>query len=178
MMITLNLISPNQRHLLRQRWAVDEVRSLAVSVLFVAAIASAATFSARYLLTTVQDLFTTNARATVAAAAVPDTDVAVAKLVRSGAAADVDWPSFLLRLSTTVPPHVAIASLAVNEDGSIQINGEAEARSDLLAFQQQLESSGIVQHLYSPVANLLQPSHVTFELSAELPSSTAAAAKP
>jgi Tfp pilus assembly protein PilN len=172
MIITLNLISPEQRGLLRQRGTVDELRGLAVSVLFVVIFASTATFSARYLLTTISDLFTSNAQVTVAATTVKELDTNIAKLISNEINTEVNWPNFLARLSELVPTHVTIDTLDVVVDGSVRISGEADTRSDLLKFQQQLQDSDVVSHLYSPVKNLLQPAKIVFELTAQLPNST------
>ena len=173
MIITLNLISPEQRSLLRQRGVMDELRGLAVSILFVVIFASTATFFARYLLANISDLFTSNAQATVAATTVKELDTNIAKLINNEINTEINWPNFLVRLSELVSAHVTINTLDVLADGSVQISGEADTRNDLLKFQQQLQDSDVVSHLYSPVKNLLQPAKIIFELTAQLPSSTA-----
>ncbi len=172
MMITLNLISQQQRRRIRERWAADEARSIAVTTLFVVLLASATLFGARHLLSTVRDLFTTGIRASAQAAAVAEADRAVAQQLSAALAQSPDWGEFLEKIAAAVPPGVALSSASVDENGNVQISGFASTRASLLLLQDQIRSSGAIADLYSPVRNLLQPNDISFELTGRMASST------
>lgn len=172
MMITLNLISQQQRQRIRRGWAAAELRSVSVTALFVVVLASATLYGARHLLSSTRDLFDTDVRTTAAATAVAEADAAAAQAVAASLGTDVDWRSFLATVASATPPGVSLDSLAVDDAGAVAIAGEAATRDGLLQLQRNLESSGSLRNLYSPVRNLLQPTDIRFELTAELATST------
>lgn len=173
MIITLNLISDQQRRRIRHGLAAGELRSVAVTTLFVAALASVTLFGARHLLSTTRDLFTNDLHATAADAAVADADVAAAELVEATLAAGTDWHAFLATLAAAVPSGVRLSAVSIDPDGSVQLAGQAGTRAALLELLDRLRASGAVADLYSPVRNLLQPTDVTFEITGRLATSTA-----
>ncbi len=173
MMITLNLISEQQRRRVRQHWATIELRSIAVTILFVVALASVLLYGARDLLSNTRDLFTTDLRATTAATAVADDDTNTAQILESALAAGTDWYAFLDSVSTAIPNGVQLATLSVDDSGNVRLTGQADTRAALLQLQEKLRASGAIADLYSPVRNLLQPTDVAFELTGRLATTTA-----
>lgn len=174
MMITLNLISESQRRRIRQRWASDELRSLAVSTLFVVVLASVTLYGARHLLSSTRDLFTSDLRTTAASSNVAEADAATAQVVAAALNADVDWRRFLAKVAAATPADVQLNSISVGEAGDVRVVGTAATREALLRLQDQLRSSGAIADLYSPVRNLLQPTDVSFELTGRLATDAAA----
>jgi hypothetical protein len=172
MMITLNLISDRQRQRVRQRWAADEVRSMAVTAMFVVILASATLFGARHLLSTTRDMFETGLQATADQASISEADQAVARQLSATLNGSVDWADFLRRVAAAVPAGVSLSAVSVDENGNVQLAGRADTRANLLRLQNQLRDGGAVADLYSPVRNLLQPNDISFELTGRLASST------
>ncbi len=172
MMITLNLISEGQRRRIRESWAADEARSIAVTTLFVVLLASGTLFGARHLLSAVRDLFATGIRATAQSTAVAEADQAAALQLSAALAHGPDWGSFLERIAAAVPAGVALSNVSVDEDGNVQLSGLAGTRAGLLQLQDQLRSSGAIADLYSPVRNLLQPNDISFELTGRMATSS------
>lgn len=172
MMITLNLISEQQRRQIRQRWAADELRSLSVTTLFVVALASVTLYGARHLLSETRDLFTSGLRTTAEATAVADVDSATAQVLGAALAAGTDWRGFLAIVSAAVPSGITLEGVGVDAGGNVTITGQAATRAALLQLQERLGASGAVDDLYSPVRNLLQPTDISFELTGRLASST------
>jgi hypothetical protein len=173
MMIILNLISNLQRRRVRQRWATTELRSIAVTILFVVVLASVMLYGARDLLSNTRDLFTTDLLATTAATTVADDDTDTAQILESALTAGTDWHTFLVAVSAAVPSGVQLATLSVDDSGNVRLTGQADTRAALLQLQEQLRASGAIADLYSPVRNLLQPNDVVFELTGRLATTTA-----
>lgn len=172
MMITLNLLSEQQRQQIRRHWAADELRSVSVTILFVVGLASVTLYGARHLLSETRDLFTTGLRTTAEATAVAEADSATAQLLTAALAGSTDWRAFLGKISAAVPSGVALDRVEVDASGNVAISGQAATRAALLQLQEQLGASGAVDDLYSPVRNLLQPADISFELTGHLASST------
>jgi Tfp pilus assembly protein PilN len=81
----------------------------------------------------------------------------------------IRWSEILSALNATVPSGVEFSNLSLNKkDSYLEISGFASRRDDFLSFQQNLEQSGLVTNLNSPLTNLLNQKNITFAVSAKL----------
>lgn len=168
-MITLNLIGPEQRRRLRYCLAVDELRSLANTLIFIAVLVSVFMLAAKYLLNSTAQIFQSDVKPITATTELKAEDIAIVNFINATLTKTTAWSDFLERLSKTVPAGVNLKTINVNAGSGVQISGHAAKREQLLQFQNALNDSGLIKNLYSPVKNLLQAQNVDFELTAELP---------
>jgi hypothetical protein len=68
-----------------------------------------------------------------------------------------------------VPSGVRLTDLSLTrEKNLLSVAGWAAKRDDFLLFKKQLEESGLVNNLDSPLSNLLTPENISFSLTAQL----------
>jgi Tfp pilus assembly protein PilN len=80
-----------------------------------------------------------------------------------------NWTEFLSQFTATVPSGVRLTDLSLTrEKNLLSVAGWAAKRDDFLLFKKQLEESGLVNNLDSPLSNLLTPENISFSLTAQL----------
>lgn len=168
MIITLNLISPEQRQNLRRRLAIDELRSLGSTMLLMAILISSLLLGVKYLLRNTADLFQNNTQPLYQATEIKTEDKNILKLVSTQLKRSPQWSNILIQLSQLVPTGINLNTIDVDINGSLRLTGHAKERPQLMEFQKNLTSSSLVKNLYSPVKNLLQPKNIDWEMSAQL----------
>lgn len=168
MIITLNLISPQQRRRLRVQGAIKESRSLSVTILYVVLLVTAIMIYAKNLLQNMSEIFQNNTTPLANSITVNDADKDTAQKISASLKDSILWSDFLVTFAKVVPSDVIIHNIDIGADGSLTISGQAPKRESLLNLQNNLTSSGLIKNLYSPVKNLLQSSNINFELTAQL----------
>jgi len=72
------------------------------------------------------------------------------------------YSTLLNYLAQMVPDGIRIDSLSLENDGNATLNGFAQRREQIIAFQESLEKSNIFGNVESPVANLVKPTDINF----------------
>lgn len=168
MIITLNLISPEQRKNLRRRLAIDELRSLGSTMILTAILITSLLLATRHLLQSTADLFQSNTQPLTENIVITDEDKNVLKLVSTQLKRSPQWSDILTKLSRLVPSGINLNVVDVDINGNMRLTGHADERAQLTDFQKNLTTSDLIKNLYSPVKNLLQPKNIDWEMSAQL----------
>ena len=86
---------------------------------------------------------------------------------------------YVARIANATPPGVALTRLAYNEaSASIDIEGVADLRDNLLTFIAALKNDSAFSSLDSPITNLLKETKVAFHMSVTIATAKPAPANP
>ncbi len=172
-MISLNLISPEQKNDLRYEYIYLSLRTLVWMVLSVTIMLSAIFISARLMLennyvTVVQQLTMVNQKNLGLDQEINKINLSL-KEVASIQKEFVKWSNFLIELTRAIPSNIIIASLNIEKSNmTINIQGQAQTREDFLKLKENLESLSYLSEVSSPISNLLTKTNVEFQLTAKI----------
>ena len=81
----------------------------------------------------------------------------------------IKWSETLKNVVGLIPEGIKIYRLEIDRDsGILRINGLAQTRDNYLTLEKQLRESELVEKINAPVANLLKPKDIAFNLEATL----------
>lgn len=78
------------------------------------------------------------------------------------------WSPFIEELVAITPTAVDYSSIRAERDGRLEIRGVAATRNDLLELKNRLSASSQLTDLEFPLANLLYPERVPFEIRGKI----------
>lgn len=88
----------------------------------------------------------------------------VAKIQKSA----IDWTPYLTDLETRISVGITAVKIELGDNKQLQITGIAATRDDLQNLKPTLSASSLFRNVSSPVANLLDRTHINFTLTAEV----------
>lgn len=166
-MIGLNLLSPNQKEALRARVIYAMIERLMIAFVSSMLIASIALLLIKIELT--KGLGEVQTRQILSAEYVTvnnDIRQLNQQIVRVEALQHMSVsPSELLRdLAARTPKGVRVTGMDFDvKSQSMRLNGTANGRDDLLAYEGAMRSSPFVKSLQSPISNLFQKTDINFQ---------------
>jgi Tfp pilus assembly protein PilN len=79
-------------------------------------------------------------------------------------AKELDWASFVVDFTATVPPGVTLTDVTLINGQRSTISGRAEQRDDLLSFKNNLEKLAEISKVDIPLENLQKRENVNFNI--------------
>lgn len=171
--ITLNLLSPAQKELLRYERAYLQIRTAMWLILIFSMIISALLLVARLMLL---DNYTTVLTATTLVNEKNKSiDREIANLnknlkeVEAIQADFIKWSNVIINLNKAIPDNVEITYLNLEQKNkTFNLHGKARRRDDLLILKSNLETLPYFEEISSPLTNLLLKENVPFEFSGKI----------
>lgn len=167
MQVTLNLLSPEKKAVLRTGFVFAYVQTMLLIVFLVVAFSSGTLLALRMMLKGTYDDLARRSVGGVDESKAITTEIKkindYLKRVDGIQTRYVAWSSVLELLTRQVPEGMQITSLNVMKDGKILLSGIARQRNDVLTFQSRLEQSGEFTDVKSPISNILQQRDVKFD---------------
>lgn len=172
-MITINLISPEQKkHLEKQKTYAVISRSVAAVFVFTAIFSGVLLGSKFYLELRLGNILSQNAQEINNAR---DLAADIAKInIKIDAVSNVQkeyyrWSPLLSKLAQLTPETIAFESLSIyQQEGAIEIKGSAKTRSDLINYQKILETAGWFKKVDLPLEALISQENNNFNIKALL----------
>jgi len=165
-MISLNLLSPEQKKGLRARMIYALIERLCIILVVATLLSTIAVLQIRIQL--IKDLHTVQDRQLLTANYVrANKDISqlneqIARIEKLQKLA-ISPSALLLDLTERTPPGVTIAGLDFDAtSGSMRMSGTAAMREDLLAFEANLKESPFVKKLDSPISNLFEKADISY----------------
>ena len=166
-MITLNLLSPDQKKALRARVTYAMIERLMIATIGTLLVACILLLLIKIQLT--QNLGEVQARQILSAEYVTANN-AIRQLntlinrVDTLQKLAVSPSSLLLDIARRTPSGVTVTSLDFDvKSESMRLNGIAATRDDLLAYETAVRESPFVKKLDSPISNLFQKTNIAFQ---------------
>ena len=172
-MITLNLLSPEQKEYLRYDQTYLYLRSMISLMLLFTIIISGLLLGARLLL---QDHYTAlltstglvneHNRSIDGEIATLNQKLKQVEVIQSDF---VKWSNVLLSLTQAIPSGVQISYIDLEKNTrAFSLSGVAQTRDNFLTLKTNLESLPYLERVSSPFTSLLRPVNVQFDLTAQL----------
>jgi Tfp pilus assembly protein PilN len=181
-MITLNLLPPERRALIRQTQRLTATRRLSLTVLAVVLVVSLLHGLGLRMLKAEME---TQKRAATAAQANFATDESKAlaadiksintrsKLLADLKPRDRSWGILVADFIATVPGGVSLSQLSLNQlDRAVVMAGSASTREDLLAFKNALLAGKFVDAFETPLSDLTKREAIPFSVTTHVPVET------
>ncbi len=172
-MISLNLISPEQKKDLRYEYIYLSLRILVWIILSVSVILSVIFMSARILLednyaTVLQQLTIVNQKNLDLDQEINTINTSL-KQVANIQKNFIKWSDFLIELTGAISANITLSSLTIEkQDATLNLSGQAVTREDFLKLKTSLESLPYLSEINSPITNLLVKKNVKFQLTAKI----------
>jgi len=81
----------------------------------------------------------------------------------------IPWTNFIASFINSVPPEINLYSVDLGKtDSQMKINGFAQNRDDLLKFKGNLENLPLLSEINVPMGNLLKKESIEFEIEAKI----------
>ncbi|MBU1131303.1 PilN domain-containing protein [Patescibacteria group bacterium] len=172
-MITLNLISPSQKHLLKIKQfyqilknflSVLTIYSLILSIILIPLNQKI------YILK--EDVNNRKREVQFKNKNISDNVLGLNKQIETLSqilSEFFNWPNYLINLSALAPAGVSLNHLSASLDNKeFIINGYASTRDDLIILKNNLENSPLFEEITIPLSNFLTQQGVTFEIKGKI----------
>lgn len=167
MQMTLNLLSPEKKAVLRTGFIFAYVQTMLFIVFLVVVFSSGTLLALRMMLKgTYDDLARRSVGGVDESQAITSEIKKIndyLKRIDGIQQRYVPWSTVLEMLTRQVPEGMQITSLTVSKDGKVLLSGIARERNDVLTFQSRLEQSDEFADVKSPISNILQQRDVRFD---------------
>lgn len=167
MHVTLNLLSPEKKAVLRTGFIFAYVQTMLFIVFLVVVFSSGTLLALRMMLKGTYDDLARRSDGSVDESKAITTEIKkindYLERIDGIQKRYVPWSIVLEVLTRQVPEGMQITSLNATKDGKILLSGVARQRSDVLTLQSRLEQSGEFTDVKSPISNILQQRDVKFD---------------
>lgn len=172
-MVNLNLLDPIHRSALARERLLLVIKDSAAMTLVATAFIAALLSMSKALLT--HDLQEAAVRTNITSTRHQPIDKAIRELniELQGVSQIINeytaWSLWFSKFLSLVPPGNQLTDLTLNrQDRTFILEGNSRKRNDLLAFKQNLESSGLFKEIRFPLSNLLSRENIHFQFSATI----------
>lgn len=172
-MITVNLLSPEKRRERTFRTFFVQTKTLLEGVLFITVVLATIMIGTKLFLLETLLTFATTSTTHVPTRelerAIRRTNQATA-LIERLERETTPWSTLLIATTEATPPNVTLREVILNKKTAphLTMRGMAATRTDLLSFKTRLEKLPFVVELSFPVANLLSPKDVSWQMTATI----------
>lgn len=167
MRVTLNLLSPEKKAVLRTGFIFAYVQTMAFIVFLVVAFASGTLLAVRMMLKgTYEDLAKRSSGGSDETSAITADIKKINDYLKRVDGLEqrfVPWSKVMEEISRLVPEGTQLSSLHVEREGKITLSGIATQREDVLTLQTRLEQSPAFKDVKAPLSNILQQRDVKFD---------------
>lgn len=167
MRVTLNLLSPEKKAVLRTGFIFAYVQTMVFIIFLVVAFASGTLLAVRMMLRgTYDDLAKRSSGGTDESSAITGDFKKINDYLKRIDGLDqrfVPWSKVLEELTRYVPEGTQLSSMRVERSGKITLSGIAARRDDVLTLQTRLEQSPTFKDVKAPLSNILQQRDVKFD---------------
>ncbi len=167
MRVTLNLLSPEKKAVLRTGFIFAYVQTMVFIIFLVVAFASGTLLAVRMMLKgTYEDLAKRSSGGTDETVAITADFKKINDYLKRIDGLDqrfVPWSKVLEEITRYIPDGTQLSSIHVERQGKITISGIAARRDDVLTLQTKLEQSPIFKDVKAPLSNILQQKDVKFD---------------
>ncbi|MEY4744594.1 MAG: hypothetical protein RL272_539 [Candidatus Parcubacteria bacterium] len=170
MQVTLNLLSPEKKAVLRTGFIFAFAQTLIFIVFLVVVFASGTLLAVRTMLAgTYDDLAKRSGGTDESSTITTDVKKMNDYLKRIDALEQryVPWSKVLEQLTSLIPAGTQLTSLHVEKTGKVAISGIARDRDDVLLLQSRLEDSPLFKDVKAPLSNILQQKDVRFDFEVQ-----------
>jgi len=172
-MIYLNLISPDQRKILRTQKIYALIGNvLGLLVVYSLIISSVLLYLDKSIVKLKNDLeskkqeIQTKDRVINAKVDELNGQIEVLNQIRQQF---FDWPLYLAELSKLTPADVSLNEINSNlENRDFLLHGYAKTREGLIEFEKNLKSSPLLEEINIPLSNFLSQKEITFEITGKI----------
>ncbi len=172
-MITLNLLTPEQKKKLKTKKIYLSLKETVMLILLFTSIIGIMLIAARYVLEQ-QLAYLIEKNATVITKS-QETSKKIASVNEKIETADIiqknfqNWSIFFIELAEITPKNISYDFLKIyRQQATIELEGSAKTRQDLLALQKNLQNSNIFKKVNLPLSDLLAKTDNHFRIRAEL----------
>lgn len=167
MQITLNLLSPEKKTVLRTGFIFAYVQTMLFMMFIVIAFAAGTLLAVRMMLTTTyEDLAKRSGDESTETKSIT-TDIKsindYLKRIDGLGQRFVPWSRVLEELTRAMPEGIRLTQIRVEKDGKITLSGVARDRQDVLTLQSRLGQSPTFKDVKAPLSNILQQKDVNFD---------------
>lgn len=167
MRVTLNLLSPEKKAVLRTGFIFAYVQTMVFIIFLVVAFASGTLLAVRMMLKgTYEDLAKRSSGGPDESSVITDDFKKINDYLKRIDGLDqrfVPWSKVLEELTRYVPEGTQLSSVHVERTGKITLSGIAARRDDVLTLQTRLEQSPMFKDVKAPLSNILQQRDVKFD---------------
>lgn len=168
-MITINLLSPDQKRELKIKKIYIAVKELVMLILLFTSIIAIMLIISRYVLEQqLANLIKSNVNASQAGGQINKQITALNKKINIIGQIQQNskkWSSFFSQLATATPTGIAYNFLKIDSQGkTVELQGIAKNRQDLLKLQKNLTESGLSNQVDLPLSSLLSRENNNFNL--------------
>lgn len=172
-MITINLISPEQKQNLQRQKAYSAIsRSVAIIFVYTAVISGLLLGSKYYLEQSLENILAEHAQEITN---VQQLALSVKKInAKISAVSNIQKESYrfspmLVKLAQLTPETIALNNVSLfKQEGVLELKGLAKTRNDLINFQKILEGSGLFKKIDLPLEALISKDNNSFDIKASL----------
>ncbi|MFA6428312.1 MAG: PilN domain-containing protein [Candidatus Buchananbacteria bacterium] len=172
MMITLNIISPQQKEDLKLKKLYHEARNLITIILLFTIIAAIMVLVARYILQ--KEFYELVKQNTLVSQSNQKINRQIRTLNQQVTTVDKiqtqykDYHAFLGNFFQLVPSGIQLYYFKINSEQITELKGRATTRDALLTFKQALEKNPGLSNINLPVSNLLDQTNLNFSLTCKI----------
>ena len=167
MHVTLNLLSPEKKAVLRTGFIFAYVQTMLFIVFLIVVFSSGTLLALRMMLKGTYEDLARRSDGGVDESKGITTEIKkindYLKRIDGIQQRYVPWSTVLEVLTRQVPEGMQLTSLTVSKDGKILLSGIARQRNDVLTFQSRLEQSEEFADVKSPISNILTQKDVKFD---------------
>ncbi len=172
-MISLNLISPTQKHNLKYEFIYLGLRQIIFSVLAVVIFISVIFLTARIMLeenyaTVVRETTLVNQRNVNIDSEISriNSTLRKIKVIQDDY---IKWSDLLIDISKEFPPGITITTLSIEKNAAtLFIQGNATTRNDLLLLEKYLHTKTYLKDIAIPINSKLSPVNINFDINAKI----------
>ncbi|MBI5765671.1 hypothetical protein HZA71_00380 [Candidatus Falkowbacteria bacterium] len=173
MMITINLLSPQQKEETKTKRIYSAIKESAMLILLFTSIIAILLVISKYMLDEqLANLILKNAVQIQASQVKNNQIIAVNKKLNTIANIQknfVKWSGFFVKLSQMTPENIQYGLVKVYyQDAALELEGAAKTRQDLLKLKKQLENSGLFANVDLPLGDLLAKENNIFHIKAKM----------
>jgi len=172
-MLALNLLSPEEKIYSNLQWNYIIIKNVILMVLIVSFVISFILFSAKVVLLT--KLQEAEAQTQLVDTARVGTNKNVTEInktlsyIQTAQQSFTPWSTPIWYFFQHIPYGITLNNININtNESSIQLDGTANSRDDLLNFKTNLESLDFIKELYLPLNSLLQKTDIKFTMNIKL----------
>lgn len=167
MRVTLNLLSPEKKAVLRTGFIFAYAQTMILIVFLVIVFASGTLFAVRMMLKgTYEDLAKRSSGGSDETSAITGEFKKINDYLKRVDGLEqryVPWSKVLEELTRFVPEGTQLTSVHIERQGKITLSGIAARRDDVLTLQTRLEQSPMFKDVKAPLSNILQQRDVKFD---------------
>ncbi|MDP3900158.1 MAG: PilN domain-containing protein [bacterium] len=169
-MLTLNLLSSQQKHKLRKEQANKFLKELVITVVLTTVTISVLVSASKAIVVNSVEKYIANNTS-------PDEIINVkikninnlANFLHKIQTEHINWSGIIIDITKRVPAKIIISHLSFNEENSaFTISGFSPSRSELLKFKDDLTQIPELENVDLPIQNLSQKDDISFNIKADL----------